>query len=201
MTTYTDLYPPAAVLLGRVFWLESGVFTYTVPVGATYVRAEALASGGYSTESRGGGSAYAQATEPVTPGEILDLQVGVVSTGGVLGNSFVKHQSGDTIVLADRGRGTGLAGEASNSIGTTRRSGMPGPVTGGDSGSDASDFAPLGFFGVGASTTGVITAGPGGGGWLLQTYDPDTGYVTAYYGYAAGPGKICLEFYNVDPGF
>lgn len=205
MTLYTDLYPPAAVLIARKFFLESGAFNQVAPAGARYVRAMALGAGGYSTESYGGGGAYAMAGFAIGEAETIKVQVGTVSTGGVLGNSMVSRLDDTILVLADRGRGTGPAGQASNRIGTIRRSGLPGvnsggSAGGGDSGSDAGDFGELGFQGKGAKPGVAIAAGPGGGGQLRSAYNGD-GVPDGYYGYQAGPGLVCLEFFNRNPGY
>jgi hypothetical protein len=201
VTLYTDLYPPTATIIARTFWHFSGNFNVAVPVGATYMRAGALGCGGLSTEAWGGGGALARSLVPVVAGENIKIQVGSVSTGGVGGNSSVLRNDNTIICLADRGRGVGAGGLAANSIGQVTRSGSAGASNaGGASASDAADPFPMGFGSPGATVDQLTPAGPGGGGRLQGSYNVDSDPI-GYWEYAAGPGLVCIEFFDKNPGY
>lgn len=202
MTTWTSLFPDEATLIGRKFFKIPGAATHTVPAGAKYVRAMALGCGGQG-DHWGGGGAFASDVVSVTPGDILKIQVGDVSTASVNGDSWVKRPDGTQIAYADRGRGNGVRGVAANCIGSIKRDGFPGSDaggTGGASATDATGVAGLVPTGRGTTYAGTRAAGYGGGGHLLAVFD-EVGNFVKYVAYPAGGGLVVLEYYDANPNF
>lgn len=209
MTNYSTLYPDQVTLISRKWFKTSGMQTQTVPAGAAYARAICMACGGQG-DNVGGGSALAISKFQVTPGEVLNLQVGNTSTASTQGDSFVKRASGETLVYADRGRGNGTQGLSSNCIGDIRRSGTAGyvgsfsdPSVGGASGNDMADYGTLGVGGRGAQVTvtgadDIKPADHGGGGQSRIIYQESGDFY--YSAIPSGPGCVVFEFFNQDPG-
>lgn len=207
MTLYTDVFPDSVTLLLRKQFTEEGSYTYFVPNDSRYKYLVAYGQGaGGMGSSYSGGGALVKRKVLITPGELLQVQVGKVSTQSVQSDSFVKRQDNTVIIYADRGRGNGAGGLAANSTGDIKRDGYAAGVpmeTYGAPASDTNDLKSLGFGGFGiryAEDTLGQAADTGGGGLLIPTYyDVDT--LTGYYqAQCAGNGKIVLEFYNADPG-
>ena len=201
MTTWTSLFPDAAVLLSRVSRKEPGNYDIEVPAGAKFLRAASLGVGAEG-DQWGGGGAYARSRVPVTPGEILKVQVGQLSTSGTPGDSWVKRADGTVICYADRGRGSGVRGVAANSIGDVKYDGQPGSPAGlgGAAANDATDYAPLIPPGDGADYSSTKGADYGGAGklyWMTDQY----GNFVRYISWPGGSGLVALEFYDSDPGF
>lgn len=211
MATYTETYPGGTLLVQRKFFKNQGIFDFTVPAGAAYLRASAVGVGGQGS-SRGGGGAFARSKVSVTPGENLKIRVGDTSTSGAAGDSYVRRNDNITnIVYAARGRGEGAGGLASESIGDIRRdgeSGADGYAAGGTGGLAASDNGDYGGIVLG-TIRGVYASifyqgSPGSGGILQPWTRVDGSFPGPPNGYTAqnaGLGQVCLEFFNTDPGF
>lgn len=207
MSTYSDLYPEDTVLL-LTKWLreEASQFNYFVPDDARLKYAIITAQGcGAMGGDPGGGGAIAKSKVPITPGELLLIQVGKCSTASVLGDSFVKRANNTVIVYADRGRGAGPGGLAINSTGDLKKDGYSSsialPLRGAPS-TDELSVESLGFGGFGyqyAQTTLLQAADPGGAGILVPTFSGGN-FTGAYATEGAGTGSICIEYYNGDPG-
>lgn len=198
--TWSAIRSDEAVLVGVIWKKEPGSYNVTVPAGAKFVRAHAQACGGQG-DHWGGSGAYARSRRPVTPSDNLVVQVGTVNTSLPAGDSFVKTNAGDVICYADRGRGSGNAGLAANSIGDVTRDGAPGaPPVGGAPPSDAADPECRGFGGVGADVAADRTADYGGGG-LVTTDNDENGIGIIVGAFGAGTGLVCLEFFDSDPGY
>lgn len=199
MVTYSQLYQEEAVLISRVYKKDPGSYNVAVPAGAKWLRASARGAGGQG-DHWGGGAAMARSRVPVTAGDNLIVQVGTLSTSSTPGDSFVKRNDGTPIVYADRGRGAGVRGKAANSVGDiTRDGGDPGASSGGAPATDAMDYAPVLGGVLSASPTNQVSD-PGGGG--LVATDLDENSIPIIVGtYPAGPGIVCLEFFDSDPGY
>lgn len=200
MTTWTSLHQVEAALLGRKFFTEPGQYNYTVPASAKYVRAQALGCGGQGGDW-GGGGALARTTVAVTPGDNLKIQVGDVSTSSTPGDSWVKRNDNSVIAYADRGRGNGNKGLASNSIGDVTQDGSPAGVnTGGAPAGDSGLYDTQGFGGLGALYAQTRTADYGGGGHTY--YDTnESGTLVFMSAWGAGTGLVVLEFFDSNPGY
>lgn len=200
MTTWTQVHSDEATLIARAWFKVAGTgLNLTVPAGALFVKAVSEGCGGQG-DHWGGGGALALAVEDVAPGDNLVIQVGTTSTAGVLGDSFVKRNDGTVICYADRGRGNGTKGLASNSIGDiTRDGGAPSSGIGGNPATDDDLFGSLGFGGIGRQGVFGQGADPGGGG-LIATGNDFYGGNVVIGQYAAGYGRVCLEFYDTNPG-
>ncbi len=202
MTLYSVLFADDAILVGRKYFKTPGQVNYTVPAGATVCRAVLTAAGGQG-ENWGGSAALVKEKFGVTPGENLKLQVGDTQTATTLGDSWIKRNDGTLIAYADRGRGNTNKGLASNSTGAVRRDGANGvdaTPAGGLAPSDGSDTAPLGFGGLGSDGLTAPPADFGGGGHNTPQTDPG-GVFFGYSRFLAGTGLICLEFFDIDPGY
>lgn len=200
MTTWTQLHPDEAVLIARKWFKEPGAYNYTVPAGAKYVRAIALGCGGQGG-AWGGGGAYARSRVPVNAGDNLKIQVGTPSSASTPGDSSVERNDSSVICYADRGRGIGARGLASNCTGDVTRDGSPGMTNaGGAPASDASDYGSLGFGGAAAIGTATVAADYGGGGHTYQDNDAN-GNLQNFAAWGAGTGLVVLEFFDSDPGF
>lgn len=202
MTTWTQLFPDEAVLLGRRFFKEPGIYNATVPALTNFVRAHAVGSGGQGS-NWGGGGAYARSVVPVQPGDNLVIQVGDVSTATTVNDSFVKRNNGSVICYADRGRGIGTRGSASLSIGDITRDGSPGsdPTgVGGAPGGDLTDYATAGFGGRGTDYTQTFAPDYGGGGHRTVQTDGFGNFI-GYTAWVAGTGLVCLEWFDSNPHY
>ncbi len=169
--------------IGMVAWLGtntqaqtiSQTFTTTtigwvVPANVYQIYVEAWGAGGggaptdgpFVAPGGGGGGAYAKSLIAVTPGQAMDIEVGVGGTGGQPtasdgGNSWVIDPS---VFLAEGGK----AGDHGPTYGLLS---SPGP--GGDGGSGGSALASLGNIAVysggdGAQGFWSLAGGYGGGG-------------------------------------
>jgi hypothetical protein len=200
MTTYTAAFSDDAVLVQRSWFITPGAWNVTVPAGAKVCRASALACGGCG-DNWGGGGARARSTFPVTPGENLKLQTGNMTSASVLGDSWVKRNDDTLLVYADRGRGDGTPGRASNSFGDVKFDGSAGSGgAGGASASDAADTVGLGLGGLGGSLYTSNGSEFGGGGHQIFTLDT-TGVFLGYVPVLGGTGLVVLEFFDIDPGY
>lgn len=203
MTTWTQLHPDEATLLKRKFFKEPGDFNFTVPAGASYLRATAVGCGGQG-DHWGGSGALARSTVPVTVGDNIKVHVGDVSTATVAGDSSVLRNDNSTICYADRGRGNGNRGLAANSIGDVVRDGNPGSpagaAIGGAPANDAGDVDPTGMGGYAADVSYAHAADAGGGGHTYYAPDAD-GNLHFWAAWGAGPGIVCLEFFDTNPGY
>lgn len=201
MTTWTSLFPDEAVLLSRVFKKTPGQYNVTVPAGATYMRAHALGCGGQG-DHWGGSGAYAKSVVPVNAGDNILVQVGDTSTSSTPGDSWVKRNDGTVVCYADRGRGVGTRGLASNSIGDVTYDGQDGDQfnsKGGAVTSDQNDYDPVFGPGAGANWGGGITGFYGAGGHLIA--QTENGNFVGYVATPAGSGIVCLEFFNANPNY
>jgi hypothetical protein len=199
MTLYSVLFPDVAELVARKWFKAPGSFNWPVPAGATYLRAHARGCGGQG-ENWGGGGALVRSVVPVVEAENLLIQVGTASTQSVLGDSFVKRNSGVIIAYADRGRGNSNGGSAAFSTGGVKRDGAAGNNTtgiGGAPASDVLDAEPVIGPGRGSQNgDGRFTYGGGGKISYIWT-EADIAITMAH---PAGPGLVCLEFFDGNPG-
>lgn len=205
MVTWTQIHSDEAVLYSRKFY-AGGTFNVTVPDGpgghsaAVWLRAHALGCGGQG-DHWGGSGARARSRVRVMPGDNLVIQCGLTSTATTIGDSWVKRNDGSVICYADRGRGNGNGGLASNSQGDVKFDGMAGSGGhGGSPSSDAADYAPAGFGGTGYDISVPRSADYGGGG-LIRTDVDETGQGIVVGAYGGGLGLVCLEFFDSDPGY
>lgn len=198
--TWSQVYPKDVTLLRNVWLKDPGSINYTVPNIQSYqwLVVSVLGCGGMG-ENSGGGGALAKSKVSISPGEVLRTQVGNVSTASVLGDSFVKRSNNVVIAYADRGRGNGQGGLASNSTGDLKRDGVS---TIGTSGHDLTDVLSMGIGGVGYYYASNVdrAADPGGGGYLLPQYNSDHNWNGYYSAVGAGTGLVLLQFYDKDPG-
>ncbi len=208
MTTYTDTYPDDTVLLlTKWFREEASASSYFVPNDKRIKWAVITVQGcGAMGGDPGGGGAIAKSKVLVTPGELLQIQVGKCSTASVLGDSFVKRANNTVIAYADRGRGNGSPGLAINSTGDLKKDGFSSsasPITNrGAPSSDQSIDKSQGFGGHGYSYAQPYlaqAADPGGSGILVPLYSGGE-WVGSYTTDGAGTGSVCIEFYNGNPG-
>lgn len=206
---YSTLFPDAAQVIGRKFFKEPGAFDFVVPaafplfpgVAPKFVRASCRGVGAQGGEW-GGGGAFARTKVPVAANDLLRLQVGTVSTGSTPGDSFVKRADGSVIAYADRGRGAGPGGLASNSIGDVRRDGAPGNRNAGRGGKPADDTPDFGTL-IGPGFEGIYlnrSASWGGGGSLHPIFDEYSNLI-GYVITPGGTGVVVLEFFDADPGY
>lgn len=209
--THTDLYPNPVNLLLRKWFNEDDASSYLVPtivggkpVNISHMVAYGLGCGGMG-DGYGGGGALAKAKAKATPGEQLLLQVGKVSTASALGDTFVKRANNSVIIYADRGRGNGTPGLASNSTGDIKMDGKPGSGSAILIGAPPSDLEfqksiGIGGFGFFYAQSLLQAADYGGGGRLIPLYDSEGIFTGSYYSDGAGTGKICIDFLDGDPG-
>jgi hypothetical protein len=162
-----DHQATAQVSVGQQQFISPGWQTWTVPNGVTSISAVLIAGGGGGggnngasgpgSSGGGGGGLRWINNLPVTPGEVLNIQVG---SGGNAGTSYSNGSNGgssaiqrgtDTLVYA----GGGYAGKSNVSTGVLGGSGGTGSSIGGNIGG--------GNGGAGGPAT-TNSAGSGGGG-------------------------------------
>lgn len=175
-------FASSALLMAQttVVDLTAATGTWTVPAGVTQLTVECWGGGGGGGHSNigsftgracagGGGGAYAKKTIQVTPGQIMNFNVG---RGGSGGNTSTNKDGGDTwfsgtsIVLAKGGKGTptnsvlaSLGGDALASVGDVVFDGGNGGP-----GSEGGDTKDAGGGGGAAGTTAKgMNGGPGSG--------------------------------------
>lgn len=188
---WSEIHPDPSKLLARQWFKVFGVYRLVAPANATLIRASAGATGGQG-ELPGGNAAFAHAKRSARPAEAFTVQVGQCGTAGAAGDSWVKRTlTGEVIVYADRGHGSGQEGQAAFCIGDIVRGGLAKVAAGGD----GADMAPFGFGGRWAARGAAETrsAQPGGGGWGAASF-PDVAMNVA------GMGLVVVEFYGGDPG-
>jgi len=214
MTTWTELYYTRH-LIARTYYGVVGVQAITVPAKAAIVRISLVGAGGAGAADGvtwGAGAAFARKKTTCTPGESFSLQVGdpahTVGAGSSAGDSTCTRVTGSVLLAkAERGKSTG-PGLAANSVGDVTRDGSAAPYTGppypngagygGSAAGDDADPYPLGFGGRGAMAGGIWNAVRGGGGGLNINLPAPSGQT---FTYRPGPGLICLEFFDQDPGY
>lgn len=160
--------PPADTSGMGISFVSPGSHVYEVPTGVTEIIATIWAGGGggggggsASFGGFGGGSGFTKATHAVTPGEMLQIEVGASGSLGVGatpsadaaggGGSSTMHRTGGAVLLQATGAGGG-GGGGDNSSGVAGGNGGAG---GGSSGI------------VGGNSAASIGGGPGtqvGGG-------------------------------------
>lgn len=210
MTTYSDLYPEDVVLLFTKWFLDpTPEFQYFVPLDkfVAYGIISALGCGGSGGQypSGTGGGALVKSKVKLTPGELLLIQVGNTPTASTLGTSYVKRADNTVLVYADRGRGVGPGGLAINSTGDLKKDGHAESEAGDFRGGPASDFnitksQGFGLYGFHKAVEGLSQAtDPGGGGLTRPVYDGAGSYIRDI-GEGGGAGRVCIEYYNGDPG-
>lgn len=187
--------------------MVTSVQTWTVPAGVTKIRLTCVGGGGgggrynshYYGGDGGGGGGFASAEFTVTPGEILNVNVGAGGGGrfdagyGQTGGSTTitdDTTSGSNISLtANGGQGGYYANSGSNNGGTASVSGnnmVSGTNIssqggqGGYGSSQAFGFGPEGYGGGGGGSAGSMLGQGHMGGWSFQG-----GYS---YGSAGGAG-------------
>jgi hypothetical protein len=192
-------------LISRTFYGLPGTQTIAAPAHAAFIRVSAVGAGGKGNGAFGSGAAFARVKAACAPAEQFSVQVGSIAhtsgAGDALGDSIVKRVTGSvTICKAERG-GT-VAGAAGNCVGDVKRSGTAssgfGTVGGASAGDDADAF-PLGFGGRAASF--FVGAAPGGaGGDNVVVYDNGSGFQITF-NFPPGDGRVCVEFFDQDPGY
>lgn len=201
MTLWSDLFHTRH-LLSRTFYHLPGSQTITAPAGTAFIRASAVGAGGWRTGQWGHGAAFARVKQVASPGAQYVVQVGnqanSLDGGSSLGDSFVQKVSGSvTILLAQRGLSTspGLAANCTGDVTRTGTAWAGGQQAGGSAGDDADPF-PLGFGGRGGMVT--LAPAPGGGGGKNIIAIPGYGNTWTVPG---GSGRVCVEFFDQDPGY
>lgn len=225
MTLFTDLYPKTH-LLSRTFYNVPGISTIVVPSGATITRISLGGAGGWSATPQSGygsGAAFARRKTACSGGESFSVQVGDFAytrdAGSALGDSIVTRVTGSVVLAkAERGHLT-TPGLAANSVGDVTRDGTARtagdtawssaeaasysgfsitPTAPGMSAGDDADTFPLGFGGRGAGIH--ITAANGGGGGFQLALNYQSGFLITD-NFFPGMGRVCLEFFDQDPGY
>lgn len=210
MTLWTDLFPDEAILLGRTWQKLPGQFNLVVPTtfgkwpgkSAAYCRAHVMGCGG-TGQYWGGSGARARGIFTVTPGETLLTQIGVTSTASTPGDTWVKRNNGTLLLYADRGRGNGTQGLASNSFGDETYDGQPGNNSSGTGGglNDLGEYAEiLNFAARGSDYQFTRASDPGGGGKGAAVTDPYSN-VVGHTGWYGGQGIACYEWFNSNPNY
>lgn len=202
----------------RIFLSTAGIISWTVPAGVTSISIVVVGGGGggggasfnyatplYSTAGGGGGGGLAYATDiSVTPGEILEINVGfggdggsnfvtgaatgnigtVATSGAAGGSSWVRRQGSGTFIVLATGGGGGVVAGGAGGLGGIRQIGDGGSTGGnGGSGRPPDQFQKSGAGGGGAA--GYL--GPGGNGGSSSTADiQEQGGVGTHGGGAGG---------------
>lgn len=222
MSLWSQIFPLSRKLISRTYYDTPGTQTITVPAGAAYMRVSGVGAGGWNSAMPalpGGGAAFSRLKTAVTPAATYTLKVGDAQhtysssgSGDSQGDSSLTRDSDSTVIWkAARGKGGGSSshGLASDCIGDTKRDGFAedGGIKGGASGGDDADPYPLGFGGRGVDGGSVrgrsqpYAPAPGAGGiWGFVAYDNLAGYAISQV-MAAGNGRVCIEFFNADPGY
>lgn len=176
-------------LLERRLVLVTG--SLVVPTDATFCIGRAIGSGGYVastvTTGAGGGGAWAKASFPVTPLEILDARIDAFQSQISRGGKLLLYAGAGNAALTEGGTGSGgtllIQGKDFFRTGTK----APNSNTGGDCLGDIGDPDSINMFGKGASST-TDAAGFGGGAAKLNgVYKRET------------PGMMIFEFYSENP--
>jgi len=152
-----------------VFITTPGASTWTVPVGVTSVKVEAIGGGGGGGGhygSGGGGGAYATASNiSVTPGSSISVSVGTAGTAG--SNASDNATAGgdttfNTTTVVAKGGARGVRTSLSTTAGGSAAASTPstGAFSGGGGGAGENGFGSGGGGGGGASKLG---AGGNGG--------------------------------------
>lgn len=198
MTIYSDLIPVSWTLLKRYcFHVPGGSYTKAAPAQTTHLRVTAMAAGGQG-DNYGGSSAFVRKVIACAPGDSITGYVGQVSQATTSGDTWVR-KNGVDIAYADRGRGTGPAGLAANSIGDLKIDGIPytGLAGLGDPVVDPSTFS---LFPTGRPSDAGGGVSPGAGGVNVAIYEDDgVTFVWWTSHLPAGPGRAFVEFYKGDP--
>jgi hypothetical protein len=203
MTLWSDLFN-SKHLLSRGFYGASDSGTLTMPPRAAFIRASMVGAGGWDSSAASGiggaagfAAAFARVKTTCAPGEQFVLSVGTIlathDAGSSGGDSTLTRVIG-SVVICRAARGTATAaGNASNCIGDTKRSGTQSL-----SGGDLADTFSLGF--GGRSAQPFLAAAPGGGGTKnRQVYrSPDATYLL-YMTFPPGNGRACIEVFDQDP--
>lgn len=205
-TTGGDLNEYLELSTGRLIakpmqaeYLVAGDHTFTVPEGITTVSAVVVGSGAngrnYWAEGCGGGGALAWSSDiPVTPGEVINLHVGAVSTattGTIAANGDQSWFKSATTLQADGGiyhsstyntfigEGGGIGGRAySYSHGGGGAGGYSGP------GGEIGNATPAG-------------GGGGNGDYYSSTYGVSAGGGTGLLGEGKSGARSCV-FWGKD---
>lgn len=202
MTFWSELFRERH-LISRTFYGVPGTQTITAPAKAAYIRVSGVGAGGSKTNGFGYGAAFARTKTTCAPGDQYSVQVGDIAhsldAGDAAGDSKVTKVSGSVVIMkAERGKGT-AAGSSANCTGDVKRSGSaPSGNTGGAAAGDDADPFPLGFGGRGGAA--LLGPMPGGGG--AKNYaEYSSGAYTFPWTIPAGGGRLCVEFFDQDPGY
>jgi hypothetical protein len=221
---WSELFPDPGLVLRRWYQGQSnagGVSTLPAPVAiitpakATLLRVSMVGAGGSGMNNLGGngagcGAAFARTKVSSAPGDAFTLQVGRAvednSAYFPAQHSLLTRNSDSVVICKAVGGNTSTApGAAADCIGDVKRSGGVGQVSsypfyGGAAAGDEGDMGALGFGGDGARAQYSVandarSPNPGGGG----VWRPLNSEVSDNI--AAGPGLVCIEFFNLDPGY
>jgi hypothetical protein len=197
----------------------SGSFLFTVPAGVTQVSAVAVGGGGGGSGGEvgrnegmggGGGGGLAYGTFAVTPGEVLNVNVGAGGTSssgaaGTTGGTTSVQRGGTTLLGAGGGSGgpfrSTAGGAGGTSTGSVRQGGGNGGAGGGASGNDAGGGGggAGGYTGNGGAGSGTAAAGSnaaagsgggGGGPYTFRGQGFSGGGVGVYGAGATGTGGV-----------
>lgn len=187
-------------LLSRVFYGDPtiGSITIIAPAKATFIRASAVGAGSASGSQAGGGAAFARVKTTTSAGEQFTLSLGNYL---ITPDTTLVRVTGSVTILKAAGANAQTGGQASNSIGDTKRSGVNANSTGygGASAGDDADPLPLGFGSRGISGE-FLGPGPGGGGWPSHlVYKSADATYTVAFSHPGGDGRACIEFFDKDP--
>ena len=158
-----------------VFITTPGASSWTVPVGVTSVKVEAIGGGGgggSSWGSGGGGGAYALASNiSVTPGSSISVSVG---TGGIGGTAWGNGTAGgdttfNTSTVVAKGGAMGLGASTATTAGGSAAASTPstGAFSGGGGGGASSYW---GAGGGGGGAAGKLGAGGSGGTAVPESF-------------------------------
>jgi hypothetical protein len=204
MTSWTEAFN-VPNLISRKFYSAPGTQTIAAPALAGIIRISLVGAGGWDTNTYGGGAAFARKKSTATPAETFSLQIGdplhSIGAGDALGDSKVTRVTGSVLLAkAERGKAP-TRGLAANSVGDVVRDGVDGVyAVGGAPGGDSGDANPLGFGGRGVFWHAYPQLQPshGGGGCKAEAIIYTSGMIQDE---CPGAGRICIEFFKIDPGY
>ena len=168
---------------------SAGVYTVTVPAGATQMISRLWGAGGGGGFGTGGGGAFVENTQPVVPGQTFTVVVGQHgdaddNNAGGAGSGDAQGGSADD----EGGYYSGQGGQASSLFYDTNGSYLMLAVAGGGAGGE---YGWIGGAGGNPGETGVGPAGGSGGANGIG------GGGSSYNGYTAGSGSNYASNANI----